>query len=209
MAKTTVPAGGIGADAITAAKIADDAISEEHLDATALTGFDALAEEPASTDEIIISDGGTLKKLDLTHMMLRPAFYAGRQVAATLGDTYGVMSLTSERFDTDSCYDHSTNFRFTPAVSGVYFLAAGITWNTSSDFDKGEIAIYENGSDLVAYGSFSNRDKNIMTCSTIIHGVDADDYFDVRAKHEDSSTAALGGMDKQFFYGFRLVGGGT
>ena len=134
-----------------------------------------------------------------------PAFYAGRQVAATLGDTFGVMSLTSERFDTDGCFDHSSTFRFTPAVAGTYFLAGGITWNTASDFDKGEIAIYENGSDVVAYGSFPNRDDNIMICSTIINDVDTDDYFDLRAKSGESSSAALGGMDKQFFYGFRII----
>ena len=178
-------------------------------DVTSITGATALAEEPDPADEMVISDGGTLKRLDMKHMMCRPTFYAGRQTAATLGDTYAVMSLTSERFDPDSTFDHSSTFRFTPGVPGMYFLCGGITWNTSSDFDKGEIAIYENASDIVAYGSYANRDKNIMVCSTIINSVDDDDYFDLRAKHEDSSTAALGGMDKQFFFGFRLLGGGN
>ena len=35
MSKTTIPTGGITADAIDATLIADDAISEEHLDAIA------------------------------------------------------------------------------------------------------------------------------------------------------------------------------
>ena len=47
MSKTTIPSGGIGADIIDATKIADDAISEEHLDATAITGLTALGAEPA------------------------------------------------------------------------------------------------------------------------------------------------------------------
>ena len=178
-------------------------------DVSSITGATALAEEPDPADEMVISDGGTLKRLDMKHMMCRPAFYAARQTAATLGDTFGVMSLTSERFDTDGCYDHSSTFRFTPVVPGMYYLAGGILWNTSSDFDKGEIAIYENGSDVVAYGSFANRDDNIMICSTIINTVDADDYFDLRAKSGESSSAALGGVPKQFFYGFRLLGGGN
>ena len=178
-------------------------------DVSSITGATALAEEPDPADEMVISDGGTLKRLDMKHMMCRPAFYAARQTAATLGDTFGVMSLTSERFDTDGCFDHSSTFRFTPVVPGMYYLAGGISWNTSSDFDKGEIAIYENGSDVVAYGSFANRDDNIMICSTIINTVDADDYFDLRAKSGESSSAALGGVPKQFFYGFRLLGGGN
>ena len=78
MSKTTIPAGGIAdsavttakinADAVDATKIADDAISEEHLDATAITGHTALAEAPADTDEFLISDGGTLKRLDASYV---------------------------------------------------------------------------------------------------------------------------------------------
>ena len=68
MSKTTIPSGGIGADIIDATKIADDAISEEHLDATAITGLTALGAEPADTDELIISDAGTLKRMDYSHI---------------------------------------------------------------------------------------------------------------------------------------------
>jgi|11BtaG_2_1085332.scaffolds.fasta_scaffold26172_1 hypothetical protein len=78
MSKTTIPAGGItdsavttakiNADAVTAAKIADDAISEEHIDATAITGSTELAATPADTDEILISDAGTLKRIDFSHL---------------------------------------------------------------------------------------------------------------------------------------------
>jgi len=68
MSKTTIPTGGITADAIDATLIADDAISEEHLDATAITGHTALAEAPADTDEFLISDGGVLKRLDASYV---------------------------------------------------------------------------------------------------------------------------------------------
>mgnify|MGYP003129338548 CR=1 len=68
MSKTTIPTGGITADAIDGTKIADDAISEEHLDATAITGSTELAATPADTDEILISDAGTLKRLDFSHI---------------------------------------------------------------------------------------------------------------------------------------------
>tara|TARA_R100000995_G_C3472502_1_gene119073 strand:- start:365 stop:1249 length:885 start_codon:yes stop_codon:yes gene_type:complete len=58
----------LGADAVTAAKIADNAISEEHLDATIVTGLTALAAEPADTDEFLISDAGTLKRIDYSYI---------------------------------------------------------------------------------------------------------------------------------------------
>ena len=74
----------INADAVTDAKIADDVIGTEHLtagevDATALgadsvtaakinndiiSGSTELASEPADTDEFLVSDAGTLKRID-------------------------------------------------------------------------------------------------------------------------------------------------
>ena len=60
----------VGADAIDATKIADDAISEEHLDNTAITGF---SEETSvqSTDQILVYDqsSGTIKKISQTNIM--------------------------------------------------------------------------------------------------------------------------------------------
>ena len=58
MSKTQIVTGGI----------ADDAVSEEHLDATAITGSTELAATPADTDEILISDAGTLKRIDFSHI---------------------------------------------------------------------------------------------------------------------------------------------
>ena len=68
MSKTTIPTGGITADAIDATLIADDAISEEHIDATVITGSTALAATPADTDELLISDAGTIKRIDYSHI---------------------------------------------------------------------------------------------------------------------------------------------
>ena len=79
MSKTQIPTGGI----------ADDAISEEHLDATAITGSTELASQPAATDEILISDAGTLKRLD--YSLLDASKFV--QVA-TLSETSATGALT-------------------------------------------------------------------------------------------------------------------
>jgi len=55
MSKTQIPAGGIGADAIDATKIADDAISEEHLDPTAITASTEKSTLVAA-DKFLIAD---------------------------------------------------------------------------------------------------------------------------------------------------------
>ena len=56
MAQTKIKAGGFDVDVIS--------------------GTTALAAQPASDDEIVISDGGTLKRLDIKHIQNTPAFHA-------------------------------------------------------------------------------------------------------------------------------------
>ena len=54
----TVATASIQANAVTAAKLNNDIIS----------GTTALAEEPADTDEFLLSDGGTLKRIDYSYI---------------------------------------------------------------------------------------------------------------------------------------------
>ena len=68
MALSTIPKDSITADAIDATKIADNAISEEHIDATVITASTALTSAPADTDEFLISDAGTIKRTRLQHI---------------------------------------------------------------------------------------------------------------------------------------------
>ena len=133
-----------------------------------------------------------------------PAFFCSRQVTQSLGTSFEVVDINSEQLDTDGCFD-TTTFRFTPVVAGSYYLAGAVTWKTSSDFDKGEVAIYENGTDVIAYANSVNRDYNTVICSRIINGVDADDYFDLRATNTGGATDLQGGVPKIWFMGFRLV----
>ena len=92
--------------------IADDAISEEHLDATALTGNTALAETPADTDEILISDGGTLKRIDFTHLKSKntPMFYGSKNGDQNLSRSTAtkITGLTTNEVDTDTAFDGTT-----------------------------------------------------------------------------------------------------
>jgi len=58
----------LAADAVTEAKIADDAVESEHLNNNVISGQTELAAEPADTDEFLISDAGTLKRIDYSHI---------------------------------------------------------------------------------------------------------------------------------------------
>ena len=116
MSKTTIPTGGITADAINATLIADDAISDEHIDITAITGQTALAASPADTDEFLINDGGTLKRID--------ASYVG-------GDGTGLKHIS-----TTTGTSAVTNFKVTDCFTStydVYRMFGVVTFNANQD----------------------------------------------------------------------------
>jgi len=58
----------LGADAVTEAKIADDAVESEHLNNNIISGQTALGATPADTDEFLVSDAGTLKRVDYSYI---------------------------------------------------------------------------------------------------------------------------------------------
>ena len=106
MALTKITKTGIGADAIdgnkieadsiNATKIADNAISEEHLDTTVVTGLTSLGEGAATNDTLIIYDTstGTLKKVTQTNLLNFPAISSVSPTSATSGDGTGNYTFT-------------------------------------------------------------------------------------------------------------------
>ena len=66
IANTSVETAMLANDAVTEAKIADDAVESEHINDNVISGQTALTSGLASTDELLISDGGTIKKMDVS-----------------------------------------------------------------------------------------------------------------------------------------------
>ena len=66
IANTAVETAMIAADAITEAKIADNAVENEHINDNVISGQTALTSGLATTDELLISDGGTIKRMDVS-----------------------------------------------------------------------------------------------------------------------------------------------
>ena len=217
MSKTTIPTGGITADAIDATLIADDAISEEHLDATAITGTTALAETPSSTDELLISDGGTLKRLDFNHIFNTPSFsaYLAFNSTQNISDaTLTKVNLNTEHFDSDSTFDHSTNYRFTCPTGGAgkylfswqIFLYAA---NTSSNIEYANTKLYKNGSAYVGTDMDyrDNEPRAIVLGNSVILDVADDDYFELYGlvKQNSGSPSFYGGDRMTYFSGMKVL----
>jgi hypothetical protein len=82
-----------------------------------------------------------------------PAFQARNGSNQDIGYTgvYTKITANTEVFDTDSKYDNSTNYRFTPTVAGKYYCYANIQFESTSASNSGDnlitttAAIYKNG----------------------------------------------------------------
>ena len=77
-----------------------------------------------------------------------PAFHAHRTTSDQTGtqNTYVKVQFNAKDFDTASCYDSTTNYRFTPNVAGYYYFYATVINNPSSGTQTQLVTrFYKNG----------------------------------------------------------------
>tara|TARA_R100001086_G_scaffold213503_2_gene129444 strand:- start:1161 stop:2111 length:951 start_codon:yes stop_codon:yes gene_type:complete len=163
----------------------DNSWAAAGFDVTSITGATALAEQPASTDEIVLSDAGTLKRLDIKHISNTPAFAVYKSADQSISDgTHTKVAFNTEVYDTDSTYDNSSNYRFTPAVAGKYFLTSSIAARQSNDEAKMHnliVSFYKNGSQVSSSNSFTQSSTTFSVTHTDTIDLDDDDYVEVFA----------------------------
>ena len=193
-------------NSITAAMVGNDLIS----------GKDALTSSAATTDEFLISDAGTLKRIDAQFFQNTPAFMAKMSADQTISSsTLTKVQYDSEIFDTHSAYDPSTNYRFTPGVAGTYFLFAQVHGksNANSELEDFRIAIVKNGTQIFStkHNPATNDANQIALNIQCLELADADDYFEVKAFIDDASGNPTiesddGGGVTSYFGGYKLIG---
>jgi len=94
-----------------------------------------------------------------TQKILYPAFNAYLSSTTNLSDNvWTKIQLDTEFLDTDGTYDNSTNYRFTPAVAGKYYIS--FSFIGASNVENGtryvQSRLYKNGS--VVTGTFGYQD---------------------------------------------------
>jgi len=176
-----------------------------------ITGATELATQPAGTDEIVLSDAGTLKRLDIKHIQNTPSFMATLSANQSIATgTYVKVAYNNEVYDSDNTYDNSSNYRFTPAVAGKYVIGAKHRLDTSTDGTATILAIYKNGSTIhrVRY-TLDNSEGYHMAA---VLDLDDDDYVEIYAYQNSGGTTnisggTLGSDDTiAYFYGYRIAG---
>jgi hypothetical protein len=177
--------------------------------ATAETSIDG-------ADSVLIYDdsASALRKMTRTNFVsglsvantpaFQAAFQGGDQTISNNTNTKVVFS--TENFDTDSRYDPTTNYRFTPVTTGKYFVYADILPQTGNySFD---IMIYKNGAE-----SFKQRIGGVTVdpVSIGVHGIVditlSTDYIEVYAWQNSGGNKIIYGSSAFGRFGaYKLIG---
>tara|TARA_R100000995_G_C3406312_1_gene87293 strand:+ start:15 stop:596 length:582 start_codon:yes stop_codon:yes gene_type:complete len=185
------------------------------VDVIAITGETALAATPATTDEFLINDGGTIKRLDATHMMLSPVFAAEKSSAQTISNaTTTKLTFDQEIYDPDGTWDASTNHRFTPGVAGYYLISCHGGMANLADDQFFQLHLYKNGSQIntkdmgfTVNGADTTQDTYFNFSYPIVS--DADDYFEVFGRHSHGSNCNTVDDNRFHINAFKILGAGS
>ena len=180
-----------------------------------ITGATELAATPADTDELIISDAGTLKRIDYSYLKSAnsPFFLAERTSSEQQisDNTTTKIQFNTETLDSGTVYDPSTNYRFTPGVAGKYFVfsGAGLSGDANNQFLDGSLYMYKNGSEEVqAHANMAENYPRTLTL-TISHIFDLDDndYIEMYAyvNRQTSGNARVRASNDTYFGAFKLT----
>ena len=195
-------------------------VNADSFDNTVISGHTALTSAPDDTDELLISDAGTIKRIDVSLIKAAntPAFAANLSSAFSVTeDSNAKIAFATEIFDTDSVYDASTNYRFTPGVVGKYYCYLRIGFsehNTSAGSVSNEASIdariYKNGSSICHSGNHSavSSQQNVISVHTsVIADLDADDYIEAYAglQNNDVNANLLSNAAYNEFGAFRII----
>jgi hypothetical protein len=192
----TAPSDG----SVTAAKIASSAV-----DLTSKV-----------TGTLPIANGGIgATTLSGAGLASTPAFRAYRNASQTISDGVDTkVQIDTEDFDTDNCYDNSTNYRFTPTTAGKYFIYAQVNCSSSvgEDIHAAIGSFRKNGSEIVRNnidphnGSKSNQTYNYF--ATVVDMNGTTDYIEVYG-YIDTSTGTPNfgdGTNQTYFGAYKLIG---
>ena len=134
-----------------------------------------------------------------------PAFRAALSADQSITTaTATKIQFNTEIFDTNSDYDNSTNYRFTPTVAGYYQVSATMRAEGSS-LSLIALYIYKNGSnDLLLELDTKSTSTTHLAGSTLIYMNGSTDYIEIYGRI-DGTSPKFGGnatLNNASFSGF-------
>ena len=144
---------------------------------------------------------------------LSPAFFAHLGSEQSVSDNVNTkIQFDTEIFDTDNCYDNSTNYRFTPNKAGKYFVFASCSCEalTGGKNIVSQIRLLKNGSEYAnpnATFTDNNVTRFIQTMTTVVDMNGSSDYLECDGKiNVSSGSGEFNHGSKQTYFGAFRIG---
>ena len=140
-----------------------------------------------------------------------PAFQAYLSSNQTFSDaTYTKVNFNTEIYDTNSDYDNSSNYRFTPTTAGKYLVYSTLVMFAGGS-TYASLAIYKNGSlyqECDADYDNGTEARNVISTSAAIDFNGSSDYVEIYGYLDiTSGTATFGGSQYKpcSFGAFKII----
>ena len=150
---------------------------------------------------LTVNSGATAPEWTTVSASSGPAFRVYRNTSAQTfsAATYTKVQFNAESFDTDNCFDSTTNYRFTPTKAGYYSFSTTLTGQTGGFYIS---AFYKNGTINGAMRNIPfSAPFSAVTNSTLIYCNGSTDYVEVYAYGSSGSPQVDNGVDLTYFTG--------
>jgi hypothetical protein len=184
---------------VTAAKLNNDVIS----------GQTALTSSPDDTDELLISDAGTIKRIDVSLVGGKntPNFEATKTDSnqSINHDTATKVTFNNETFDSASAFA-SDKFTVPSGQGGKYFIYTSIAWN-NDDNGRRAVFLYKNGSETKRlYETDAGSTDAAHVSAGALLNLSASDYIEVYCYQTTGSAEnVLANNEMTYFGGFKII----
>ena len=139
-----------------------------------------------SSGEIQIqSNGVTVATINSSGLSMNSGTLAGNGPAfsaylssnqSVTGGVSTKVAFDVEQFDTNSNYDNTTNYRFTPSVEGYYQVNVSLLVDLAG---RGFVRLYKNGNIELNMGDIDSTDTRVVNGSALVYMNGSTDYLEV------------------------------
>jgi hypothetical protein len=135
----------------------------------------------------------------------KPAFFASVGSSFSVANnTLTKVQFSNEIIDSDSCYDPTTNYRFTPNVAGKYYIFLQGRFETATDFIYLEYIIRKNNSSNISANNHANIHFDTISLSCLVDMNGSTDYIEAFCFQESGSSVNVTAVDANRFGGYLI-----
>ena len=131
-----------------------------------------------------------------------PAFsaYLSANQSVT-SDTNVKIAFNTEEFDTNNCYDNTTNYRFTPTVAGYYQVDGVLSCRSATSVTRFNIQLWKNGAIFKWGGDILGAGYKVNV-STLVYLNGSTDYIELYSAVTAGTAQFTGDQNSTFFQAF-------